>query len=145
MAEKKKVPQGFIKLEIAPGEARPGPPVGPVLGQRGLNIMDFCKDFNEKTKGMDKDLSVPVTISYYADRSFSFEIRQPKASSLLKKRLGIAKGSAEPNKTKVGRLSRAQLEEVARAKEPDLSANDIGQAMKIIAGTARSMGIDIED
>ncbi|MCA8837224.1 MAG: 50S ribosomal protein L11 [Gammaproteobacteria bacterium] len=144
MADKKTKPQGFIKLEIAPGEARPAPPVGPVLGQRGLNIMDFCKAFNEQTKDMDKDLSLPVVITHYADRSFTFKIKQPKASSLLRKKLGLSKGSAEPNKDKVGKMTRQQIEEVARAKEADLSSYDLDAAVKILTGTARSMGIEVE-
>ena len=143
-AKSNTTPDGFIKLQIAPGEAKPSPPVGPILGQRGLNIMEFCKAFNDKTKGMDKDLVVPVVLVYYQDKSFTFEIKQPKASALLLKKIGISKGSAEPNKTKVGKITRQELEEVAKIKQPDLSSYDVDQAVKILAGTARSMGIDVE-
>lgn len=131
-----------IKLQIPAGKANPSPPVGPALGQHGVNIMEFCKAYNAKTQ--DKEgLIIPAVITVYADRSFSFITKTPPAAVLLKKAAAIVKGSGEPNKTKVGKVSMAQVKEIAEAKMPDINANDIDQAMKIIMGTARSMGIEI--
>jgi len=134
---------GFIKLQIAAGKATPAPPVGPALGQQGVNIMEFCKAFNARTQ--DKaGLIIPAVISVYADRSFTFELKTPPAAILLKRAAKIAKGSGEPNREKVGTVTSAQVREIAEMKAPDLNANDIENAMRIIAGTARSMGIEIE-
>lgn len=135
---------GQIKLQIAAGAANPSPPVGPALGQRGLNIMEFCKAFNAKTQGMDKDLIIPVIITAYADRSFDFILKTPPASILIKKILGLKSGSGEPNKNKVGKLTRAQIEEIAKTKMPDLTAADLQAAVNTIAGSARSMGVEVE-
>lgn len=132
-----------IKLQIPAGKANPAPPVGPALGQHGINIMEFCKAFNEKTAKMG-DTIVPVVITVYKDKSFTFITKTPPASVLIKKALNLEKGSGEPNKNKVGKLSREKLEEIARQKMPDLNANSIETAMKIIAGTARSMGVEVE-
>ncbi len=132
-----------IKLQIPAGQATPAPPVGPALGQHGLNIMDFCKQFNERTKS-EEGMIIPVVITVYADRSFSFITKSPPASVLLKKAIGIAKASGEPNRVKVGKITRKQLQEIAQLKMKDLNALDIDNAMEIIAGTARSMGIEIE-
>lgn len=143
-AAKGKKIKSFIKLQIKAGEANPSPPVGPALGQHGVNIMEFCKAFNEKTKSIEKGLPIPVVISVYADRSFTFITKTPPASVLLKKAAGIASGSATPNTVKVATLSRAQLEEIAKVKEPDITAIDMDAAVRTIAGTARSMGIDVE-
>ena len=130
-----------IKLQIPAGKANPSPPVGPALGQHGVNIMEFCKAFNAKTQ--DKEgLIIPVVITVYADRSFSFITKTPPAAVLLKKAAGIVKGSGEPNKTKVGKVTMQQVREIAEAKKVDLNANDVDQAIKIIMGTARSMGIE---
>ena len=134
---------GQIKLQIPAGQASPAPPVGPALGQAGLNIMDFCKAFNAQTQ-QQGGLLIPVVITVYADRTYSFITKTPPAAVLLKKALGIQKGSGEPNKEKVGVVTRAQLEEIAKTKEPDLNAGDLDAAVKIIAGTARSMGIEVE-
>lgn len=135
---------GMIKLQIPAGQANPSPPVGPALGQQGVNIMEFCKAFNAKTK--DKvGYIIPVVITVYADRSFSFITKTPPASTLLLKAAGIEKGSGEPNREKVGKVTRAQLQEIAKTKMEDLNALDIQAAMKIIAGTARNMGIEIAD
>ncbi len=134
----------YVKLQIAAGAASPAPPVGPALGQHGLNIMGFCKEFNAKTQEMEKGLPVPVIITVYADKSFSFETKTTPASTLLMKELGLKKGSSVPNKDKVGKATRQQLEKIAEIKMPDLSANDMDAAVKIIAGTARSMGIDVD-
>lgn len=144
MAKKKKEVVTQIKLQIPGGEANPAPPVGPALGQHGLNIMEFCKAFNEKTKE-NQGLILPVVISVYEDRSYTFVIKTPPASVLIKKALKLEKGSSEPNRVKAGELKKAQLEEIAKVKMPDLNANDINAAMKIIAGTARSMGVDVID
>ncbi len=133
---------GMIKLQIPAGQASPAPPVGPALGQAGLNIMDFCKAFNARTE-KDRGLIIPAVITVYADRSYSFITKTPPAAVLLKKAAGIEKGSGEPNKEKVGRVTRAQLEEIAETKEPDLNAGDLDAAVAIIAGTARSMGIEV--
>ena len=132
-----------LKLQIPAGGANPSPPVGPALGQRGVNIMEFCKAFNDKTKSM-AGKPVPVEITVYKDKKFDFVVKTPPAAVLIRKALKIEKGSGEPNREKVGKLTRAQLEEIAKAKEPDLNANDIDAAVKIIAGTARSMGVETE-
>ena len=134
----------YIKLQVPAGQANPSPPVGPALGQHGVNIMEFCKAFNAKTQNMENGMPIPVVITVYADRSFSFITKTPPASVLLRKAAGIAKGSGEPNVTKVGRVTRAQLEDIANAKEPDLTAAEIEAAVRTIAGTARSMGITVE-
>lgn len=133
-----------IKVQVAAGEANPSPPVGTALGPRGVNIMEFCKAFNAKTQNMEKGLPIPTEITVYADRSFTFITKTPPAPILLKKLLGISKGSGTPNTNKVGKVTRAQLEEIAKMKEPDLTAADLEAAVKTIAGTARSMGIDSE-
>ena len=144
MAPKKKTVINQIKLQIPGGEANPAPPVGPALGQHGLNIMEFCKAFNEKTK--DKPgLVLPVVISIYEDRSYSFIIKTPPASVLIKKALNIEKGSSEPNRISAGKITKSQLEEIAKTKMQDLNANDIDAAIKIIAGSARSMGVAVID
>ena len=134
----------YIKLQVPAGEAKPSPPVGPALGQHGVNIMEFCKTFNADTQEMEAGLPVPVIITVYTDKSFSYVRKTTPASVLLKKAAAIAKGSAEPNRDKVGKVSRSQLEEIAKAKMPDLSAYDMDQAVRIIAGSARSMGIETE-
>lgn len=134
-----------IKLQVPAGQANPSPPVGPALGQQGLNIMEFCQAFNAQTQNMEPGLPVPAIITVYTDKSFSFITKTPPASYLLKKAAGIESGSGEPNKEKVGnKVTRAQLEEIARAKEPDLTAMDLDAAVLTIAGTARSMGIETE-
>lgn len=133
---------GMIKLQIPAGKATPAPPVGPALGQHGLNIMEFCKAFNEKTQKQE-GLIIPVVISIYQDRSYSFITKTPPAAVLLKRAAGIAKGSAEPNKTKVAQVSMSQVEEIAKTKMPDLNANDSEMAQRIILGTARSMGLEV--
>lgn len=135
---------GYIKLQIPAGKANPSPPVGPALGQRGLNIMEFCKAFNAATQGMEPGLPVPVVITAFADKSFTFVMKTPPAAILLKKAAGIQKGSARPHTDKVGKVTRAQLEEIAKTKESDLTAADLDAAVRIIAGSARSMGIDVE-
>jgi large subunit ribosomal protein L11 len=132
-----------IKLQIPAGQATPAPPVGPALGQAGLNIMDFCKAFNAKTQSQP-GMIIPVVITVYADRSYSFITKTPPAAVLLKKAAGLDKGSGEPNRNKVGRVTEAQVEEIARTKMPDLNAADLEAAKKIIAGTARSMGIEVQ-
>jgi len=133
-----------IKLQVKAGEANPSPPIGPALGQHGLNIMDFCKAFNERSSKHEKGLVLPVVISVYEDRSFDFIIKTPPASVLILKTLKIAKGSGVPNKEKVGKLTAAQVKEIAEVKMPDLSAGTIETAMRSVAGTARSMGVDVE-
>lgn len=138
-----KQPVGQIKLQIPAGQATPSPPVGPALGQRGVNIMDFCKAFNAETQGME-GMIIPVIISVFADRSFTFITKSPPASALLKQAAGIAKGSGDPNKTNVGTVTRAQVEEIAKTKMQDLNAFDIENAARIIEGSARSMGIKVE-
>ncbi len=135
---------GLIKLQVPAGQANPAPPVGPALGQHGVNIMDFCKQFNAKTKEMPGGLTIPVVITVYQDKTISFVLKSPPAATLLKKAAVIAQGSGEPNKTKVGSVTREQLEEIARQKMEDLSARDLGAAVRIIEGTARSMGIEVE-
>jgi large subunit ribosomal protein L11 len=134
---------GLIKLHIPAGKATPAPPVGPALGQHGVNIMDFCKAFNAKTNKQE-GLIIPVVITVYQDRSYSFITKTPPASVLLKRAVGIAKGSGEPNRNKVGKVTLKQVEEIARTKMPDLNAGDIEAAKKIVMGTARSMGIEVE-
>jgi large subunit ribosomal protein L11 len=136
--------QAYIKLQVPAGEANPSPPVGPALGQHGVNIMEFCKAFNAKTQNMEKGLPIPVVITVYADRSFTFITKTPPASVLLKKAVGIPKGSSTPNTSKVGVVTRAQLEEIANTKMPDLSAADMDAAVRTIAGSARAMGLDVE-
>jgi large subunit ribosomal protein L11 len=134
----------IVKLQVPAGSANPAPPVGPALGQAGVNIMEFCKAFNAKTQEIEKGLTLPVVISVYADRSFDFIIKTPPASVLLKKAAKIQKGSGEPNKKKVGSVSSAQIREVAEAKMPDLNCYDVEAAMKIVEGTARSMGLEVK-
>ncbi|MBT3473909.1 MAG: 50S ribosomal protein L11 [Gammaproteobacteria bacterium] len=137
--------QAYIKLQVAAGEANPSPPVGPALGQHGVNIMEFCKAFNAATQSLEKGMPVPVVITVYSDRSFTYITKTPPASILLKKAAGIKSGSGEPNLKKVGTVNRAQLEEIANTKMADLNANDIDAAVRIIAGSARSMGLNVED
>ena len=134
----------YIKLQVSAGAANPSPPVGPALGQHGLNIMEFCKTFNAQTQGMEQGLPVPVVITVYSDKSFTFTMKTTPASYLLKKAAGASKGSGTPNTQKVGKLNRSQLEEIAKTKQPDLSAASLDAAVRTIAGTARSMGIDTE-
>lgn len=134
----------YIKLQVPAGAANPSPPVGPALGQHGLNIMDFCKAFNAQTQEMEKSMPCPVIITVYSDRSFTFIIKTPPTSYLILKALGIKSGSGVPNVDKIGKLSRAQLEEIANIKMPDLNAADIDAAVRIVAGTARSMGVETE-
>ena len=134
----------YIKLQVPAGAANPSPPVGPALGQHGVNIMEFCKAFNAKTQSMENGMPIPVVITVYADRSFSFITKTPPAAVLLRKAAGVPKGSGEPNTKKVGKVTRAQLEEIARTKEPDLTAADLDAAVRTIAGSARSMGINVE-
>jgi large subunit ribosomal protein L11 len=134
---------GYIKLQIPAGQANPSPPVGPALGQKGVNIMEFCKQFNAKTSA-DSGLIIPVVITVFVDKSFTFITKTPPAAVLLKKNLNLDKGSPEPNKIKVSKVTRAQLQEIAEAKMVDLNANDIDHAISMIAGTARSMGITVE-
>lgn len=133
---------GQVKLQISAGQANPSPPVGPALGQRGVNIMEFCKAFNAQTQNL-QGLTIPVIVTVYADRSFTFITKSPPASVLLAKAAGVAKGSPTPNKNKVGKVTRAQVEEIAKTKIKDLNANDIEGAIKTVEGTARSMGIDV--
>jgi large subunit ribosomal protein L11 len=134
----------YIKLQVPAGKANPSPPVGPALGQRGVNIMEFCKAFNAATQGVEPGLPIPVVITVYSDRSFTFVTKTPPAAVLLKKAAGITSGSGTPNTKKVGSVTRAQLEEIARAKEPDLTASDLDAAVRTIAGSARSMGLEVE-
>ncbi|MRX28725.1 50S ribosomal protein L11 [Kangiella sp. HZ709] len=136
--------EAYIKLQVAAGSANPSPPVGPALGQHGVNIMEFCKAFNAQTEKVEKGLPIPVVITVYSDRSFTFITKTPPASTLIKKALNLKSGSGEPNKKKVGKITRAQLEEIANMKEPDLTAADMDAAVNTIAGTARSMGVDVE-
>ena len=134
----------YIKLQVPAGQANPSPPVGPALGQHGVNIMEFCKQFNAATQSMDAGAPVPVTITVYNDRSFSYVMKTPPASYLLKKAAGLQKGSGEPNTKKVGKVTRDQLEEIAKTKDPDLTAGDMDAAVRTIAGSARSMGLEVE-
>ncbi|HHJ12350.1 MAG TPA: 50S ribosomal protein L11 [Chromatiales bacterium] len=136
--------ESYIKLQVPAGEANPSPPVGPALGQHGVNIMEFCKAFNAKTQNIEKGLPIPVVITVYNDRSFTFVTKTPPASILLLKAIGAQKGSGTPNTQKIGKVTREQLEEIAKTKEPDLTAADMDAAVRTIAGTARSMGIDVE-
>ena len=135
---------GFIKLQVPAGKANPSPPIGPALGQRGLNIMEFCKAFNAQTQGVEPGLPLPVVITAFADKSFTFIIKTPPATVLIKKAAGIEKGSPQPHTEKVGRISRAQAEDIAKAKMPDLTAADIDAAVRTLAGSARSMGVNVE-
>jgi large subunit ribosomal protein L11 len=135
---------GLIKLQIPAGKANPSPPVGPALGQRGLNIMEFCKAFNAKTQGMEPGMKIPVIITAFADKSFTFELKSPPATDLIKKALKLDKGSSRANTQKVGKITRAQLEEIAKVKTKDLTGADIDAQVRTIAGTARSMGITVE-
>jgi large subunit ribosomal protein L11 len=140
---KKKV-TAVIKLQCPAGKATPAPPVGPALGPHGVSAPTFVQQFNDRTKSMEPGLTIPVVITVYGDKSFTFILKTPPAAVLIKKAIGLEKGSAESHKTKVGKVTRAQLEEIAKLKAPDLSANDVDGAMKIIAGTARSMGVEVE-
>ena len=134
----------YIKLQVPAGQANPSPPVGPALGQHGVNIMEFCKAFNAQTQGVEPGLPIPVIITVYTDRSFTFISKTPPAAVLLRKAAGVAKGSGTPNTDKVGKVTRAQLEEIATTKMPDLTAADMDAAVRTVAGTARSMGLDVE-
>ena len=134
----------YIKLQVAAGKANPSPPVGPALGQHGVNIMEFCKAFNAQTQSLEPGLPIPVVITVYADRSFTFITKTPPASVLIKKAAGVQSGSSRPNTEKVGKLTRAQLEEIAKVKMPDLTASDLNAAVRTLAGTARSAGIETE-
>lgn len=136
--------QAYVKLQVKAGMANPSPPIGPALGQQGVNIMEFCKQFNAATDKVEKGLPIPVVITVYADRSFTFVTKTPPASVLIKKALNLQSGSKRPNTEKVGKISRAQLETIAKTKEPDLTAADLEAAVRTIAGTARSMGVDVE-
>ena len=136
--------QGYVKLQVPAGSANPSPPIGPALGQQGVNIMEFCKQFNAATQNIEKGLPTPVVITVYSDRSFTFILKTPPASVLIAKALGIPKGSSTPNTAKVGRISRKQLEDIAKVKMPDLTAADLDAAVNTIAGSARSMGVDVE-
>ena len=136
--------QGYVKLQVPAGSANPSPPIGPALGQQGVNIMEFCKQFNAATQKLEKGLPIPVIITVYADRSFTFIMKTPHAAVLIRKAIGIEKGSGTPNTAKVGKVTRAQLEEIAKTKTPDLTAADLEAAVRTIAGTARSMGVDVE-
>ncbi len=135
---------GFVKLQVPAGKANPSPPLGPALGQRGLNIMEFCKAFNAQTQSMEPGLPIPVVITAYADKSFTFILKTPPATVLIKKASGVQKGSQRPHTDKVGKLTRAQAEEIAKTKMPDLTAADLDAAVRTIAGSARSMGIEVE-
>ena len=136
--------EAYIKLQVPANQANPSPPVGPALGQHGVNIMEFCKAFNAKTQGFEQGMPIPVVITVYSDRSFTFITKTPPASVLLKKAAGIGKGSGRPNTEKVGTVTRAQLEEIAKTKEPDLTASDMDAAVRTIAGTAHRMGLETE-
>ncbi|HZZ92046.1 MAG TPA: 50S ribosomal protein L11 [Usitatibacter sp.] len=136
--------QGYIKLQVPAGAANPSPPIGPALGQQGVNIMEFCKQFNAQTQKVEKGLPIPVIITVYTDRSFTFVMKTPPASVLIRKAIGIEKGSGMPNTAKVGKISRKQLEEIAKTKQPDLTAADLDAAVRTIAGSARSMGVEVE-
>jgi large subunit ribosomal protein L11 len=136
---------GYIKLQVPAGKANPSPPIGPALGQRGLNIMEFCKAFNAQTQSLEPGMPIPVVITAYRDRTFSFITKTPPAPNLLLKEAGLEKGSAAPNRTKVGRVTRSQLKKIAELKMQDLNAADLDGAMRMIAGTARSMGLEVID
>jgi large subunit ribosomal protein L11 len=135
---------GFIKLQVPAGKANPSPPIGPALGQRGLNIMEFCKAFNAQTQKVEPGLPLPVVITAFADKSFTFIIKTPPTTVLIKKAIGLEKGSPRPHTDKVGKINRKQIEEIAKAKLPDLNATDLDAAMRIVAGSARSMGVIVE-
>src|SRR6516165_8353315 len=135
---------GYLKLQVPAGSANPSPPVGPALGQQGVNIMEFCKAFNAQTQSLEKGLPTPVVITVYSDRSFTFILKTPPASVLIRKAIGIEKGSGRPNTQKVGKIRRKQLEDIAKIKMPDLTAADLDAAVNTIAGSARSMGVDVE-
>lgn len=134
----------YIKLQVPAGQANPSPPVGPALGQHGVNIMDFCKAFNAKTQSQEQGLPTPVVITVFADKSFTFEVKTPPAAVLLRKAAGVPKGSGTPNTNKVGKVTRAQLEDIVKTKEPDLTAASMDAAVRTISGTARSMGLEVE-
>ncbi len=136
--------QGYVKLQVPAGQANPSPPIGPALGQQGVNIMEFCKQFNAQTQSLEKGLPIPVVITVYSDRSFTFIMKTPPASVLIRKAIGIEKGSGTPNTAKVGKITRKQLEDIAKTKTPDLTAADLDAAVRTIAGSARSMGVDVE-
>jgi large subunit ribosomal protein L11 len=136
--------QGYVKLQVPAGAANPSPPIGPALGQQGVNIMEFCKQFNAQTQKVEKGLPIPVIITVYSDRSFTFVMKTPPAAVLIRKAIGIEKGSGTPNTNKVGKISRTQLEEIAKLKTPDLTAASLEAAVRTIAGSARSMGVDVE-
>ena len=136
--------QGYVKLQVPAGAANPSPPIGPALGQQGVNIMEFCKQFNAQTQKLEKGLPIPVVITVYSDRSFTFIMKTPPASVLIRKAIGLEKGSGTPNTNKVGKITRQQIEEVAKTKQPDLTAADLDAAVRTIAGSARSMGVDVE-
>ena len=135
---------GYIKLQVPAGKANPSPPIGPALGQRGLNIMEFCKAFNAQTQGMEPGMPIPVEITAFADKSFTFTLKTPPATYLIKKAAGVQKGSPKPHTDKVGRLTRAQAEQIAKTKMPDLTAADMDAAVRTVAGSARSMGVEVE-
>lgn len=135
---------GYIKLQVPAGKANPSPPIGPALGQKGVNIMAFCKEFNAATSSMEPGLPVPVEITVYSDKSFTFIMKSPPAAFLIRKAAGVAKGSSNPNKAKVGKVTREQLEEIVKTKQNELTAAELEAAIRTIAGTARSMGIDVE-
>ena len=135
---------GYVKLQVPAGQANPSPPIGPALGQQGVNIMEFCKQFNAQTQQVEKGLPIPVVITVYSDRSFTFIMKTPPASVLIRKAIGIEKGSSTPNTAKVGTITRKQLEDIARTKTPDLTAADLEAAVRTIAGSARSMGVSVE-
>ena len=135
---------GYVKLQVPAGQANPSPPIGPALGQQGVNIMEFCKQFNAQTQQVEKGLPIPVVITVYSDRSFTFIMKTPPASVLIRKAIGIEKGSGTPNTAKVGKITRKQLEDIARTKTPDLTAADLEAAVRTIAGSARSMGVEVE-
>ena len=135
---------GFVKLQVPAGKANPSPPIGPALGQRGLNIMEFCKAFNAQTQGVEPGLPLPVVITAFADKSFTFIIKTPPTSVLIRKAVKIEKGSSTPNTNKVGRLTRVQVEQIAKQKTPDLTAASLEAAMRTVAGSARSMGVEVE-
>src|SRR5512137_3072881 len=135
---------GYVKLQVPAGQANPSPPIGPALGQQGVNIMELCKPFNAQTQNVEKGLPIPVVITVYSDRSFTFIMKTPPASVLIRKAIGIEKGSGTPNTSKVGKISRKQLEEIAKTKMPDLTAADLEAAVRTMAGSARSMGVDVE-
>jgi large subunit ribosomal protein L11 len=134
----------YVKLQVAAGSANPSPPVGPALGQHGVNIMEFCKQFNAQTQKMEKGIPIPVIITVFSDKSFTFITKTPPVTVLIKKAIGLESGSGEPNKVKVGKINRKQLEEIAKVKMPDLNCHDIDAAVRMIAGSARQMGVDVE-